>query len=188
MSAFRRSDVFGSAAGSESGFSLVESLIATMIMAFGLLAIAAGFSQGLLLLSGSNLDILAREKAAETIESVFTARDTRLITWAQIRNVNGESGADGGIFIDDEQPLTTAGDDGMVGTSDDGPIETLVLPGPDGLLGTDDDLEQPLTNFTRQIELKQLAPTLRQLRVVIRYTVGQETRAYELVTYISSYA
>ena len=32
--------------------------------------------------------LIAREKAREAIESVHTARDTRVITWAQIRNVD----------------------------------------------------------------------------------------------------
>ncbi len=175
--------------GGERGFSLIESLIAVGVLAFGMLAVAAGFTQGLALMSGSNLDILAREKAAEAIESVFTARDTRTITWSQIRNVEGETGSDGGIFLDGAQPLTVAGDDGLVNTDDDGAVESLMLPGRDGLLGTDDDIPQLLNNFTREIEIRATAKsTLRRLRVVIRYQVGGETREYSITTYISSYA
>lgn len=173
----------------ERGFSLVESLIAAGIMAFGLLAIAAAFAQGLQQLSGSNLDVLAREKAAEAIESVFTARDTKVITWDQIKNVEGETGSDGGIFFDDEQPLTRSGADGLLNTEDDGDdVESLVQPGFDGLLGTDDDQVMPLTNFTREVEITEISLTLRQLRVIIRYVVGAETREYVITTYISAYA
>jgi prepilin-type N-terminal cleavage/methylation domain-containing protein len=175
--------------GGERGFSLIESLVAVGVLAFGMLAIAAGFTQGLALMGGSNLDILAREKAAEAIESVFTARDTRTISWAQIRNVQGETGSDGGVFADGPQPLSVAGDDGLVNTSDDGAVETMMLPGRDGLLGTDDDVPQVLTNFTREISIRATAKsTLRLLRVVIRYQVGSETREYSISTYISSYA
>lgn len=173
----------------EAGFSLIESLIAVGIMAFGLLAIAAAFAQGLHQLSGSNLDVLAREKAAEAIESVFTARDTKIITWDQIKNVEGETGSDGGIFFDDAQPLTRPGDDGLVNTEDDGDdVEAIVQPGADGLLGTEDDEVTPLTNFTREVEITELTLTLRQLRVIIRYVVGSETREYVIATYISAYA
>lgn len=176
------------ALGSEAGFSLIESLIAIGILAFGMLAVAMGFTQGLTQLTGSGLDILAREKAAEAIESVFSARDTRIITWGEIRNVQGETGADGGVFVDGAQPLTRPGDDGLVNTSDDAGVEALTLPGDDGLLGTDDDVPQALTNFTREVEIRELSLTLRQLRVIIRYVVGSQTREYTIVTYISSYA
>lgn len=176
-------------ARSERGFGLVEVMVGLSILAFGLLGVAAAFSQGMRSLAGSNYDILAREKAVEAIESVYTSRDTKTISWAEIRNVQGETGSDGGVFLDGPRPLTPAGDDGLVNTADDSPLlETLIQPGPDELLGTPDDIVQELTGFTREIELRQLSPTLRRLRVVVRYKVGTEARDYEIVTYISSYA
>jgi prepilin-type N-terminal cleavage/methylation domain-containing protein len=175
--------------GNESGFSLVESLTAMAILSVGMLGVAGAFLQGLTFVKGSAYDILAREKAAEAIESVFTARDTRTITWAEIRNVEGESGSDGGIFTDGALPLTSAGSDGMVNTADDGEDpESLVQPGVDGLLGTEDDVIQPLLNFTREVEISDIGLTLRQLRVIIRYTVGSDEREFVITTLISSYA
>lgn len=174
---------------SEAGFSLVESLVAVSILAAGLLAVAAGFLQGLAQIKGSNFDMLAREKAAEAIESVFTARDTRTILWPQIKNVDGAGGSDGGIFADGARPMTLPGADGLVNTADDGDsLEAIVLPGADGLLGTGDDAVQALTNFTREVEIREVGPTLRQLRVIIRYVVGNNTREFVLATLISSYA
>lgn len=175
-------------AGDARGFGLVEAIVALTILALGLLAVAAAFSQGLAAISGSHLDLLAREKAAEAIESAYTARDTQVIPWAEVRNVQGETGSDGGVFLDGPRPLTDAGPDGLINTADDGDVETLVTPGPDGVLGTADDVEQPLVNFTREVELRDLSLTLRQLRVLIRYTVGGEEREYVITTYISSYA
>ena len=172
----------------QSGFSLVESLIALAILSFGLLAVAAAFLQGATQLSGSHLDVLAREKAAEAIESVFTSRDTRVILWAQIRNVNGAA-ADGGIFVDGPQPLARAGADGLINTADDDDqLESLVQPGADGLLGTADDVQRPLSEFTREVIIRDVSLTLRRLTVVIRYRIGDVPREYSITTLISSYA
>ncbi len=174
---------------SQSGFSLVESLVAVGILSFGMLAIAAAFLQGAVQLSGSHLDVLAREKAAEAIESVFTSRDTRTIQWAQIRNVEGPDGGAGGVFIDGALPLSRPGLDGLVNTADDDDeLEALVTPGPDGLLGTADDVSQPLTQFTREVVIRDVSLTLRELTVIIRYRVGDLPREYSISTLISSYA
>jgi type II secretory pathway pseudopilin PulG len=173
----------------EAGFSLVESLIAVGILAFGMLAIALAFLQGTMQLSGSQLDVLAREKAAEAIESVFTSRDTRTIQWAQIRNVEGPVGGAGGVFLDGARPLSRPGPDGLVNTADDDQqLESLVMPGPDGLLGTPDDINQPLSQFTREVAIRDVSLTLRQLTVIIRYRVGNTPREYSISTFISSYA
>jgi prepilin-type N-terminal cleavage/methylation domain-containing protein len=172
----------------ESGFSLIEALVAMAILATALLSLAGVFAMGLRHLASSTPNLLAREKAREAVESVHTARDTRLIRWAQINNV-----AQGGVFVDGAQPLTNPGPDGIVNTADDVGIEMMVQPGPDNILGNDDDRETELTNFTREVEIRPLLdannvpnPTLRQLRVVITYMVGRETRRYVLTTYISA--
>ena len=176
-------------ANDDRGFTLIESLIAIGVLAVGLLSVAAGFASGMQQMTGSNFDFIAREKAAEAIESVFTARDTRTITWAMIANVAGESGSDGGVFKDDPQPLKLTGNDGLVNTADDSATnESIPQPGPDGLLGSADDTQLTLNAFTREIVIREIGPTLRSLRVVIRYVVGGQTREYIIDTYISSYA
>lgn len=172
----------------EAGFTLIETLIATLILAGGLMTLAGMFASGVSSLSAAGPDIIAREKATDAIENVFTARDTRTITWAQIRNVRGGSGADGGVFLDAPGALTTAGADGLLGTADDGAVEAVTLPGPDNRLGTGDDLVQPLESFTRLIEIRDLTPNLRRLRVTIGYLAGGARRTYVLETFISSFA
>jgi prepilin-type N-terminal cleavage/methylation domain-containing protein len=176
---------------SQRGFSLVEVLMALAIVSGSALALAGAMSQGVQLLQASQSRMIATEKAKEAVESVFTARDTRVLTWAQIRNELGGSGADGGVFKDGPQPLRTVGPDGLVNTADDGAIEALVLPGPDGLLGTGhdgDDVHLPLTDYTREISIRDLGPNLRTITVTVTYPVGRGMRSYVLVTYISSYA
>ena len=170
----------------ESGFSLVETLIAMGILATGLLSLAAVFAMGLNQLKGSSASLIAREKAREAVESVHTARDTRIVTWAQIRNTGA-----GGVFLADAQPLKDAGADGLVNTADDGDYEVSLAPGEDNILGTADDISTPLDTYTRTIEISDIVtngipnPSLRQLRVTIGYRVGQAQRTYVLTTYIS---
>ena len=67
----------------ERGFSLIETLIAMAILATGLLSLAGVFIMGLNHLAGSSGALIAREKAREAVESVHTARDTRVITGAR---------------------------------------------------------------------------------------------------------
>lgn len=169
----------------QQGFTLIETMIAIAVLAVGVLSLVAVFSQGVLTMSSSQSDLIAKEKAAEAIESVFTSRATGVLTWAQIRNV-----ADGGIFLAGPQPLLDPGPDGLVNTADDDPLkpDVIVTPGPDGLLGTADDIQLPLTNFTREIQITDIAPNLRRINIIMRYTVGRLSRTYTLTTYISSFA
>jgi prepilin-type N-terminal cleavage/methylation domain-containing protein len=173
----------------DRGFTLVEALVALVVLAGGLLGLAAVLSSGLKEMGLSPITVIARQKVAEAIESVYTARDTRVLTWAQIRNVHGAGGGDGGIFLDGPQPLRTVGADGLVNTADDGNIEQLVQPGPDGLLGTADDVRTPLSQLTREISIRDISSTLRQLTVTVTVTTGAGgQRRYVVTTLISSYS
>ncbi len=178
-----RAAAAGPARRDERGFTLVETLMAIIVLSGGLLALSLAFAQGMVVMSTSHFHQVAKEKASEAIESVFTSRDTRTITWAQIRNVGN-----GGIFLDGPQPLRSPGPDGLVNTADDGAAETEILAGPDRTLGTVDDVVVPLDGFTREVVITDLAPNLREIRVVVAYRVGFFTRQYELTTYISSFA
>jgi hypothetical protein len=162
---------------------LIETLIAIGVLTAGLLALSQVFTQGLASIAMAPFDIVAREKAVEAVESVYTARDARTITWSQLRN-----GDDGGIFLDGPQPLGTAGGDGLVNTDDDGDVEHIALPGPDNQLGSDDDIVQPLTQFTREILIDDAGPNLRRIRITVRYVVAGGQREYTLETLISAFA
>jgi prepilin-type N-terminal cleavage/methylation domain-containing protein len=181
---------------SEAGFSLIETMIAMAILATGLLSLAGVFIMGMNHLAGSTASLIAREKAREAVESVHTARDTKTIAWCRIRNAGTATGCtDGaaGAFVAGATSLTTPGPDGLVNTSDDGPVEESVTPGADGILGTADDKKVPLSTYTRQIAITDVTmangqpnPNLRRLTVTITYRVGTLVRTYTLTTYISA--
>lgn len=167
----------------QAGFTLVETLMSILILSGGLLALGYAFAGGLVLVSTSHPNQIAKERASEAIESVFTSRDTLKITWAQIRNVG-----DGGIFLDGPQPLRAQGPDGLVNTSDDADPEHEVLPGPDDTMGTTDDVFVQLGNYSREIIITNIAPNLRQIQVIVRYQIGHLDRERQLVAYISAFA
>jgi prepilin-type N-terminal cleavage/methylation domain-containing protein len=171
-----------------AGFTLIEVSVAMGLVATSALALAGLIAFSARMTLGSQDQLIASQRAAEAVESVFKSRDTRILTWTQIRNITGASGADGGIFQDGPRDIRDPGPDGLINTADDGDVVTTVTPGPDGQLGTADDEVTPLSGFTREIEIRDLAPNLRQLRVIVRYRTYAGQREYVLTTYVSAFA
>jgi len=196
MKATKLTHASGRPRGSADGFTLVEVIVSIVILTVGVLALVQVYTTGMTMMSTSQWDVIAKEKAAEAAESVFTARDTRVLQWAQIRNVVGAAG-DNGVFLDGPQPMyavctSAVPNDGLINTADDTrcPLESIVVPGPDNQLGTADDQTTVLNFFTREIRIRDIAGNvnLRQIDVILTYRVGRMTRTYQLTTYISSYA
>ena len=162
----------------QSGFSLIETIIAMGILATGLLGMAGVFTLGMAHMATSSANLLAREKAREAVESVHTARDTGTIKWCQIYNVSSTrtspdcDGAPAAVFLDGAQAVKDPGTDGLVNTADDGAVTA--------------------TNFTREIAITNVVegtvvnPNLKQIVVTINYTVGKIKRTYVLTTYVSA--
>lgn len=170
--------------GSQSGFSLLETVFAIGVLSVGALGMAGIFTQGMQRTISSPNELIATQKAAEAVESVFSARDSHSITWAQLRNESH-----GGIFVDGPQTIKTPGGDGVVNTHDDGPgIESFALPGPDQQLGTADDVTRTLDGFTREITIADLSDDLRSITVTVSYNSGPQTRTYTITAYISTWA
>lgn len=172
----------------QAGMTLLETMIAVVVLAIGVTAVAAVYSYGILTMGATQDDLVAKVKAQEAIESVFTARDTRILVWAQILNVQGASGADGGVFQDGPLVVRDPGPDGLVNTVDDGAVQTITLPGQDNVLGTADDVIIPLVKFQREIRIRDVAANLRSIQVIMTYTSGRLRRTYTLTTYISPFA
>jgi len=167
----------------QAGFSLLETLFAICILSAGALGMAGVFTQGMHSTLSSPNELAATQKAAEAIESVFSARDSHSITWSQLTNKSK-----GGIFKNGPQPMSVAGPDGILNTDDDGAVETIHYPGPDQKLGTSDDITRTLNDFTREIAITDINPDLRSITVTITYQVNGATRSYSLTALISTYA
>jgi prepilin-type N-terminal cleavage/methylation domain-containing protein len=168
----------------ERGFTLIETMFAIVVLSIGILTVVAAFATAIATTHNAQENLIARQKALEAMESIFTARNTQQITFSQINNIGS-----GGIFTTGATQLLDAGNDGLVNTADDVPFpakgvcpagpECITLPGPDGILGTADDIPMSLANFTRQIQIGpvlepdgSLNPNLRQITVTVSYMTG----------------
>lgn len=172
---------------SQAGFTLIEMMIATVVLSIGVLGLAATLADGLAYMDMSKYDYIAQQKASEAVESIFSARDMGEATWASICNVGSGTGC---IFLTGAKQLCDPGPDGIVGTADDncaGLPDAILLPGPDGKFS--DAVRVPLSNFTRTITITSINANLAQIQVVVTYSSGRWTaRSYTLTTNISNFS
>src|SRR6202035_2804302 len=154
----------------------------------GLAALAGLFAQSLTSLQYTREDLIAKQKAREALEAVYSARNDGTIGFAGIQNT-----INGGIFLGGFQPLFLPGANGIVGTASQTSIlDRQVLPGPDGIIGTADDQIIPLNNFQRQIQIQPLfdangniSPDIRRITVTVQVTSpNRGTRNYTVSGYI----
>lgn len=188
----------------ESGFTLIETMIAMIVLTVGILALAAMLGTGLAYMTTSQYDYIAQQKAAEAVESVFEARDIGQATWSTICNV-GSSVCTGGIFLTGSNPLCGAGPDGIIGTADDyngtscagGTLaapDAILVPNSSGNLNP--PVAMPLSTFTRTVTISSVTSSsgvtignLRQITVTINYSAGAfKNRSYTLNAYISNFS
>jgi prepilin-type N-terminal cleavage/methylation domain-containing protein len=187
----------------QAGFSLVEVMIAIAVMSIGLLAVVGAIASAVATTQTAQEDLVARHKALEALESIYTARNSQQVGFSAINNTGN-----GGVFLAGAQPMMCAGPDGLVGTADDvacvtsggttcpnSGVECWVLPGPDGVLGSGDDQTMSLANFQRTISITPVLlsngstnDNMRAVAVSVRYTRdGLPARTYTVNGLISRY-
>lgn len=181
-----------------SGFTVIEVLVAGVILVVGLLSLGALFAKALGAVQFSQDGQIARQKSRETLEAIYTARNDQSITFDQIQN-----DTDGGIFKSGFQTMYLAGSNGIPGTNKDtGIIDRVILPGKNGVVETasnasvpaGDDIFVPLSNFQRQILIGDVTDAagnvnlyMRRITVTIRINPGgMNQRDYVTSGYISS--
>jgi prepilin-type N-terminal cleavage/methylation domain-containing protein len=190
----------------ERGFTLMETMISLAVLVIGVLGLAAALADGMAYMSMSQYDYIAQQKAAEAVESIFTARDIGQATWSTICNV-GSSVCSSGIFLIGATPLCGPGADGILGTADDfvgsacagGALaapDALILPNSSGAVNSTSGNLVPLSNFNRTITITPVVDgsgttiaNLRQIQVTVTYTSGHfGNRSYTLTAYISNFS
>jgi type II secretory pathway pseudopilin PulG len=178
----------------QRGFTILEAVISAAIVTVGLVALLAVFAVAVGSTQTIQLDTIARQRATEALESVFTARETAQITFAQIQN---SSAGGPGIFAPGMVALTDPGPDGLEDTADDVPPAPINVPGSTGsMTGSNPSTAQiSLASFQRQVQINNVTdasgavnPNLRQIVVTIQYpTSNGHVRSYTVQAMISSY-
>lgn len=181
----------------QSGFSLLEVLFAGAVITVGLLAVLGLFGSALAATQASQMDEIAHSRATQTLESIYTARQTSQLNWDSINNNSVVTNGVSGIFSSGMVAMSDPGADGLDGTYDDiTPPASIVLPGPDGKLGTADDTNVSLSSFQRQIQISLATdpntgaqiPTLKQVVVTIQYPGASGVwRKYVVQALVSEY-
>jgi type II secretory pathway pseudopilin PulG len=181
----------------QAGFSLLEVVISGAILTIGLLAILGLFSTALAATQSSQMDEIAHARATQTLESIYTARQTNQLAWNSINNIGTITNGVNGIFNVGMIGLADPGADGLDGTWDDvTPPAPIILPGPDGKLGTSDDVTVSLAAFQRQIQISPALdpvtgapiPSLKQVVVTVQYPGARGApRTYTVQALVSQF-
>ena len=173
-----------------AGFTLLETMIALLVLMVGVLGLAGLLADSLSYMQGSEYDFIAQQKAEEAAEAIYTAKYTNNATFSQISN--NTVGNPGGLFLVGPQPLLVPGADGLVGSVADagGNPAYIVYPGADGKLGTADDVYESLGAFTRTITIIPVSGytnSLNQVQIEVDYSTGRFKRKYVLTTFVSAF-
>ena len=177
MSNKRSSKYEKSAANKEqSGFTLIECVVAIFILTIGLVGTAAAITFALKYGSIGRNVTRGKFVVVAALEQIESLRNSQRLDFKQIANVgavdnlnspNQFAGFSNGI----QQVSTEPGDDGVFGTADD----LSIAPGADGIFGTSDDVLNPAfvrTEFNRQIIITNLSPSLKKVVVIVQYSAS----------------
>lgn len=177
-------------ARTESGFSYIDVMIALVILLVGVLALLSGISGSVLQTRGHEQQLLAKQIATSTIESIMSVKETdpARLGWEAVGNIGANPDANGvprGIFVNGFNPINlNAGPDQVIGTADDdGPLV-------DGLSRQititnicDPDRPSPGCNPPGVSRIR-----MRTVEVTIAYFVGKIQRQEKLTTVLTDYA
>lgn len=156
----------------EDGFTLIEAVIAILIVTIGLIGAAAAITYALEFSTISRNVTSAKSMIIASIEEIESLRNSRRLDFKQIANVGGVDNTNtpnvfNGFSTGFKDVSINPGPDGVNGTDDD-----LRSEGADGIYGTRDDFDDPSwirSGYRRQITVTILSETLKKIEVKVKY-------------------
>ncbi len=177
-------------AKSEAGFSYIDVMIALVILLVGVLALLSGISGSVLQTRGQEQQLLAKQVATSTIESIMSVKETdpARLGWDAVGNIGtnpDSNGVNQGIFQNGFNPVyLNAGPDQIIGTADDnGPLVNGLSRQIAITNVCDADRPSPGCNPAGIFRIR-----VRTVEVNIRYFVGEIQRNEKLTTVLTDYA
>jgi len=174
---------------SEYGFTLIEMVIAMLLMLIGLLAVASAIGYAFIVSNKGRNVTNTKLLVVSILEQMETLRNTQQLTFGQISNTGAVDNTGATIsfngFPTGFQPVSVnPGPDGIFGTADD-----LVDAGPDGTYGTSDDftntaLARP--GYSRQVLISALSDNLKRIEVTLRYPGDKGIQTQVGVSYLNN--
>lgn len=162
----------------EKGFSLIETMIALVILLVGILATLQAISFGMLYVQEVEKRGFAKEIARSTMETIFSIRDLQafdpqngvVYNW---NTVQVQSGSNGGVFLEGWKPVReNPGSDGIFGTADDVCAANISC-----VVGTTTNSSPVVNGYERKIETTDIVENgvvrKRRIDVRVRYFVGR---------------
>lgn len=176
---------------SETGFSYIDVMIAIVILMVGILALLSAMSGSMLQAKGHEQQLLAKQVATSTMESIMAVKETDPIRlgWNAIGNVGSNpdpaTGVNQGIFVTGFQPVRMdAGADEVIGTPDDSGV-TLSQISRRITITDVCDPERPSPVICSPAGTS--AVKMRSVQVTITYYVGALARQEQLATVLTDY-
>lgn len=175
---------------SAAGFTLVEMVIAMMLMLVGLLALASAIGIGLTVSNSGRNITNSKLLVVSLLEQIETLRNTDELMFGQIANRGdvdnaGSSRSFDGFPLDFQPVSTNPGPDGIFGTDDD-----MIDAGPDGNYGTGDDYTNPnlvRQGYERKIIVESLSENFKKITVTLHYPGGNGMQqTIEGVSYLNN--
>jgi type II secretory pathway pseudopilin PulG len=191
----------------QNGFSYIDVMIGIVILMVGILASAGALTANLIRSHETEKQVIAKQIALSTIESIFSARDIARVGgvegWDSIGNEgsNPVGGVNRGIFLTGWRPIREDhGWDGVTGTIDDAcdAGAPCVVPRVVNNVSITTTNDSPiLDDFERQIVITDLQDperpspphkiARRRIDVSVRYNVNRLQRQQTISTIIANY-
>lgn len=186
----------------ERGFSYIDVMIAMVILMIGILASVAALTANLIRSYETEKQVVAKQIALSTIESIFSARDIArsgaISGWNSVGNIGtnpDSNGVNQGVFLTDFRPIRQdLGWDGVAGTIDD----ACDAPGACQAAGRPDNTSEVIGGFERRVVITDLQDAdrpspphpiaRRRIDVTVRYFINQLRREQTVSTIIANYS
>lgn len=164
---------------SEQGFSLLEMVVAMVILTVGLLGVASAIGYALMASNSGRAITNSKLLVVAALEQMETLRNSGQLNFDEISNVQQPNSTFAGFPTTFLPVSSVPGPDGIFGTGDDTSIDA----GVDGVWGTADDIKDPtliVPGATRQVVITSLSSTLKKIQVTLKYSASGGS-AQELV-------